>query len=383
MQISSGKIESAAKVVLYGPEGVGKSTFAAMTPGPVFVDVEGSTDDMDVLRLPKPESWTMLLETVRFVITNPTQVGTLVIDTADWAERLCVQHVCAAHHANSIEAVAGGYGKGYAILAEEYGNLLNLLSEVADRGVNVLLTAHANVRKFEQPDEMSAYDRWGLKLTNTKAGNGTASIVKEWAKTVLFMTYKTYAVKNETKTAKGQGGKHVIYTSHHPAYDAKNRIGLPDEIDIEGITEMPASLAVLFKTPAKASASAPSNEAPKDTHVAEPTAQEETDAAERHENRVHGGTDKTNAEIAVEPVHPPAVNRPKHLAALDQLMAKDDVTDEDVRKVVADKGYFPFATEVEKYPADFVEGVLVTAWPKVLEAINAAKQTSFDDVRSK
>lgn len=59
MEITRGKIQKAKKVVIYGPEGIGKSTFAARFPGAVFIDTEGSTNDMDVARLPRPTSWNM------------------------------------------------------------------------------------------------------------------------------------------------------------------------------------------------------------------------------------------------------------------------------------------------------------------------------------
>ena len=54
MQITRGKIESAQKCVIYGPEGIGKSYFASKFPNPVFIDTEGSTKHMDVARLPNP-----------------------------------------------------------------------------------------------------------------------------------------------------------------------------------------------------------------------------------------------------------------------------------------------------------------------------------------
>jgi len=150
MQITSGKIASAQKVVIYGPEGIGKSTFASKFPSPVFIDTEGSTKHMDVHRSPKPTSWTMLLDAVRYFKANPSGFKTLVIDTADWAEQLCVADVCAKAQKNGIEDF--GYGKGYIYLAEEFGRLLNLLEEVIEVGMNVVVTAHAKMRKFEQPD---------------------------------------------------------------------------------------------------------------------------------------------------------------------------------------------------------------------------------------
>lgn len=94
-QITRGLIVKPQKVVVYGPEGIGKTTFAADFPDPLFIDTEGSTNVYDVARLPAPTSWTMLLDEVREVIKNPTCCKTLVIDTIDWAEQLCVGHVCA------------------------------------------------------------------------------------------------------------------------------------------------------------------------------------------------------------------------------------------------------------------------------------------------
>ena len=91
-QITRGLIVKPQKVVVYGPEGIGKPTFAADFPDPLFIDTEGSTNVYDVARLPAPTSWTMLLDEVREVIKNPTCCKTLVIDTIDWAEQLCVQY---------------------------------------------------------------------------------------------------------------------------------------------------------------------------------------------------------------------------------------------------------------------------------------------------
>ena len=95
MNIIRGKIPSAQKVVIYGPEGIGKTSFAACFPDPLFIDTEGGTKHIDVARLPAPTSWTMLLEQVQEVKKENTSVcKTLVLDTADWAEQLCIKHIC-------------------------------------------------------------------------------------------------------------------------------------------------------------------------------------------------------------------------------------------------------------------------------------------------
>lgn len=243
MEIIRGVIPCAKKVVIYGPEGIGKSTFASKFPDPVFIDTEGSTNSMDVARLPKASSWQMLLDQVDYVRTHPTMCKTLVIDTIDWAESMCIRHICDKHRKSGIEDF--GYGNGYVYVKEELGKFLNQLTEVVEVGVNVVLTAHAQIRKFEQPDELGAYDRWELKL-GKKTASQTSPLIKEWADMLLFANYKTFsiAVDDKGKKRKAQGGERVMYTTHNACWDAKNRYGLPvlqhfPEAQVLGVTATP------------------------------------------------------------------------------------------------------------------------------------------------
>ena len=184
-------------MVLYGPEGIGKSTFAAQLPQPLFIDTEGGTRHLDVQRFAeRPSSWTQLLEQVKYVQSHPEVCRTLVIDTADWAEALCVRHICDKAQLGGLEDF--GYGKGYVYLQEEFARLLQLLTDLAEgRGVNVLLTAHAAMRKFEQPQEMGAYDRWELKLSKK-----VAPLVKEWADLLLFANYEVITLTDTNSKRK-------------------------------------------------------------------------------------------------------------------------------------------------------------------------------------
>lgn len=209
MKIIRGKIKCAKKVVIYGPEGIGKSTFASQFPDPVFIDTEGSTNSMDVARLPKATSWQMLQEEIEYIRANPEVCRTLVIDTIDWAEQMCIQSICDKHHKSGIEDF--GYGNGYVYVKEELGRFLNKLSEVVEAGVNVVLTAHAQIRKFEQPDELGAYDRWELKL-GKKTASQTSPLIKEWADMLLFANYKTFsiAVDDKGQKRKAQGASCII-----------------------------------------------------------------------------------------------------------------------------------------------------------------------------
>lgn len=347
MQITTGKVPTAIKAVIYGPEGIGKSTFASKFPKPLFIDTEGSTKYLDVSRLPDPSSWAMLVEEVEYVRDTPGLCQTLVIDTADWAEMLCIKHILSVNKWISIETP--GYGKGYVVLQEEFGRLLNLLSQLIDRGINVLLTAHAQMRKFEQPDELGAYDRWELKLQKK-----TAPMVKEWADLVLFANYKTMVVNVDGQGAtkgknKAQGGQRVMYTTHHPAWDAKNRMGLQEELPFE-FSSIAKHIPAMAET-----AWAPGEKTPVlDTPI------EQTTAA----------TATTSAIEAIQGEAPtpsqPSQERPESIPdALWQLMQKDGINVPLLQYTVYKRGYFPMDTPIANYGQDFINGVLIGAWAQV------------------
>lgn len=347
MQISRGKIASAQKIVVYGPEGIGKSTFAAQFPNPVFIDTEGSTKKMDVARTPKPSSWTMLLEQVKYFKNHPQECSTLIIDTADWAEQLCMTEICAKANKTGIEDF--GYGKGYVYLTEEFGRLLNLLEELVEMGINVVMTAHAQMRKFEQPDEMGAYDRWEMKLQKK-----TAPLVKEWADMVLFANYKTYVVNVDNQGVqkgknKAQGGKRVMFTTHHPCWDAKNRDGLSPELDFEfkNIAQcLPGEVKQQHQT-----VKTQSQEKPEPVIMGEPEPKVEPP------NRKHPRQDPPKEDLK---------GIPKPLA---DLMIANKVTIEEIQHAVANRGYYPQNTPIENYDPQFINGVLVGAWTQVFKMI--------------
>lgn len=387
MNIIRGKITSAQKVVIYGPEGIGKSTFAAQFPEPLFIDTEGSTNHMDVARLDKPSSWMMLNDEVKYIRDTPGVCKTLVIDTIDWAEQQCVEHICAKHQKSGIEDF--GYGNGYVYTKEELGRFLNLLSEVVDRGIHVVLTAHAQIRKFEQPDELGAYDRYELKL-GKKTSSQTSPLVKEWADMVLFANYKTLsvAVDDKGKKHKAQGGSRIMYTAHHPCWDAKNRHGLPEQLPFDF-----REIAHIFVTgqPQQVKAAAPAAKesfASQFRDIPDPDIPDfmkpETMPAEKQSAAEQKPL--TAAEIP-KIINPPAPDKPRESVpfsstsspdkipkALRDLMAANNVDEWDIQWAVGNRGYFPEDTPIENYPSDFINGVLVGAWPKVYAMIEQHKK---------
>lgn len=354
-EIVSGKLDRAQKVVLYGPEGVGKSYFASNFPNAVFIDTEGSTNNMEVARLPKPSSWTMLLQQIEHIKNNPLMMKTLVIDTVDWAERLCVNHVCAEHGKKGIEDF--GYGNGYTYTTEELGRFLNKLSDLIEIGINVVLTAHSQIVKFEQPDEMGAYDRYQLKL-GKKTSSQTAPLVKEWADMVLFMNYKTFSISTDEKGKKNkaQGGVRTIYANHHPAWDAKNRHNLPDEFPMDY-----GYIAHIFNAPVVQPTATPQQAPVQQPPVMAPPIAEpipEPAPAPIPEPSAAPMPDPFPTEV-------PATLDPAIPQSLRDLMLPENVTELEIQSVVSKKGYYPIDTPITNYDPGFVQGVLVGAWVQV------------------
>lgn len=220
--VTRGKIERPMRIVLYGVEGVGKSTFGADAPAPIFLGAEDGTSELDVARFPQPRAWSDVFDALATLRTEAHDYKTLVVDTVDWLEPLCWQHVCAAAKKSDIEAF--GYGKGYLAALEEWRRFVHALDALRARGMNVILLAHALVRPFRNP-EGDDYDRYSLKVNEKAAG-----LLREWADAVLFANFESFVKKEQTGRAKGFGGARVLYTTHRPAADAKNRWSLPDRI---------------------------------------------------------------------------------------------------------------------------------------------------------
>lgn len=379
MKIIKGKIPGAKKCCVYGPEGIGKSTFASKFPEPIFIDTEGSTKNLDVSRFEKPSSWQMLLEQIKYVKEHPDTCKTLVIDTVDWAEQMCVADVCAKHHKDGLESF--GYGNGYVYVKEEFGRFLNQLSDVVDAGINVVLTAHAQIRKFEQPDELGAYDRWELKL-GKKTQSQTSPLVKEWTDLLLFANYKIYsvAVDDKGKKHKAQGGKRVLYTTHHSCWDAKNRYGLPDEVPFEY-----RSIAHIIE-PEKEEIAVPSAERPLSgkevVPVKPPAALPEEKKSETVKSTSEPDQKPPVSEFCQQAMNlapegtktAPDLRIPKKLR---DLMIANQVDEWDLQNVCEARGYVPSGTPIWDYDTvnpGIVDGLLVASWDQVYAAIREMKE---------
>ncbi len=222
----------ARRVLLYGTHGIGKSTFGAMAPKPVFIQTEDGLRNIPrVKAFPLAKSFTDVMQQIQELTTQDHNFKTLVLDSVDWTERHIQQFICTQGGKSSIAEF--GFGKGYDLVASYFSEMLSALSELnTARDMLVVLLAHCQVERFENP-QTEAYDRYTPKVH--KKINGT---LQEWCDEVFFANYKIYTKTEEGGYGKERklgigSGERVIYTTERPSHLAKNRIeDCPQELPL-------------------------------------------------------------------------------------------------------------------------------------------------------
>ena len=231
--IKSGRENKPPRIMVYGQEGVGKSTFGASAPGAIFVQTEDGLGEIDCHKFPLAKSFTDVVNELTALRDEPHEYKTVVIDSLDWLERLIFDEVCKEFGVRSIEKADGGYGKGYVDALVHWRKVLSLLDDLRNqRGMMVILVAHAKVERFEDPENM-AYDRYAPRLHKH-----AASLISEWVDAVMFAMKRMRVSKDGDARAiaspiGADGGERILRTNGSPACVAKNRFGLPNEIPLQ------------------------------------------------------------------------------------------------------------------------------------------------------
>jgi len=209
------------------------SSFAAQASGCVFLDAEGGLTEIDCARFPQVGSFAEAMDQAKALRDEKHEYGALAIDSCDWLERLAWEEIAREYGVSCIEKAAGGYGRGYVEAANRFRRLLEVLDALrTDRGMALILIAHAKVEAFTDPEE-GVYDRYSPRLHKH-----VNALLTEWCDAVLFATRKI-AIQNarvgDAKVAKGvgkNGGERILRCEGGPACVAKNRFGLPYELPL-------------------------------------------------------------------------------------------------------------------------------------------------------
>lgn len=219
------------RIILYGPEGIGKSDFGASAFKPVFIPVEEGSENLDVDKFPRPKNFEEFRSYIKYLLENDVENETLVIDTADWLEKLIWDEVCEQRNVKSIEDI--GYAKGYSFAQDKWNNLLDKLDELRkNKKMAIVFLSHSIIKRYDSPD-VNPYDRYMLKL-HQKA----SSRLTEWSDALLFANYVVTIDETDVgfnkKVRRGTGGQYrAMYSCERPAFKAKNRYNLPEEMPFE------------------------------------------------------------------------------------------------------------------------------------------------------
>lgn len=225
------------RVLLHAQQKWGKTSFAAMAPSPIFLYTRGE-DGLDTLiksgQLPDTAQfdqaateWKHVGFALKDLIHEEHDFKTLVIDTINGLERLCIEHLIQKEFDGKM-ANFDAYGRGNKFVVPEFTNLLVDLDKLREkRNMSIILLAHSQVKTFQNPGGPN-YDRWEPVLIKE-----TWALVDRWVDMILFGSFETHvdAKKTDAKGKAHGGTDRIIHTKRTAAFDAGNRYGLPEEIE--------------------------------------------------------------------------------------------------------------------------------------------------------
>lgn len=222
--IISGPLDKPFRLFIYGAPGIGKSTFASEAPSPIFLGAEGGTSRLDVKRLPEPDKWEDVFEAIDLLINSKHEYKTLVIDPVNWIEPICDDYVCRKNKQDGKllkDIDEFGYGRGHALVRDEWRRLLNFLEQILDKGMNIILIAHSRIKTFSNPTGPD-FDRYRPDMNNR-----SADLLMQWAEDVLFVEYETATYEKKGRVRGIDTGKRIMHTVESAGWCAKNRCNIP------------------------------------------------------------------------------------------------------------------------------------------------------------
>jgi len=233
-QIQRGKTSRPPRVLIYGIEGVGKSSWAADAPRPIFIQTEDGLDEINCDRFPLATSYEQVATALQELRESEHDYESVVIDSLDWLERLVWDSLCQEYGVSSIEKVDGGYARGYTHALKYWREIIDHLNGLRnDRGMVVVLIAHSKVERFEDP-EAASYDRYSPRLHKH-----AAALVSEWCDAVLFATRRIRTQTEDTGFNRKRNIAHAVGRDERilrcvggPSCVAKNRYGITDELPL-------------------------------------------------------------------------------------------------------------------------------------------------------
>lgn len=246
-KVTKGPLDEAIMVLIYGAEGVGKSTLAADMESPIWFDIENGSGALDVARYPfrddakghVPHTYGDVVDAIDDLRNSEHDYKTLVIDTIDAFEPLIWAHVVAEHTEtkNSVNKTGKKldvvedipYMRGLNVAVDYWRDLLVRLDDLrVYRGMNIALLGHCHIKNHKPPTS-EPYDRISLRV-NKLAG----PVILGHCQVVGYLAYEegAKAIENTERFRGWDTGVREIHFKRSAAYDAKKRWPIPDRFQV-------------------------------------------------------------------------------------------------------------------------------------------------------
>jgi len=224
----SGDKDLPPRLVIHGPHGIGKTTFASHAPKPIFIPTEDGLVGVNVDAFPLATSFKDVKEALSAIAESDFK--TVVIDSGDWLEALIHAHTAQESGKENIEAF--GYGKGYVLALSHWREMLKILDWYRkEKGIGSIILCHSEVKRYDSP-ESESFDRYFIKLHKA-----ASALLQEWADIVAFANWQIMTKETDTgfgnKRTRGLGtGERLLYLEERPSHIAKSRYPLPHKLPL-------------------------------------------------------------------------------------------------------------------------------------------------------
>lgn len=241
------------RVVIYGKDKMGKSTFAHNAPDPIFIftedgknpDIEPETFVFDTSGRYVAQSINEIFDAIRVLATESHEFGTVVIDSLTNLEKLIWKALCAKYGEESIVSNRKGspfaWGRGYELAMDLWKQFTDCLDYLRnEKRMAVVCVGHAKQR-IEKPADQEQFSQYcpDIHCPSNERNTGSSALehFNRWADAILFVDTKTFTRKDQaaadqkkTRILPSGGTERVIYTEARPQFVAGNRYSLPPEL---------------------------------------------------------------------------------------------------------------------------------------------------------
>ena len=229
--IQKTKHETPPRILIHGAEKSGKSTFSAGAPKPIFIRTEDGLNAIDTDAFPVALDAETVRQQLMTLIRENHDFKTVVLDSADWLERLIHEAVCKKAGVENIAKADGGYGAGYLTALNIWKSIVGLFDRLnREKGMIVIVICHSRIITINDPLH-EPYDVASLKLHTPKSGHGASDLLKEWAD-IIGYAYIPMLITGGKPLVDPSASTNLLAVSNSPGCLAGNRYGLPHELPL-------------------------------------------------------------------------------------------------------------------------------------------------------